>query len=176
MSRNEGQLIDYLEELAQNEDRGALAALRKGLGKSPGSVPEMFEHIIPYISQGASTEEENACFMIASLFASYPNGSGEGDMGATFRRIANTTGSDSVEGRFIALLKCHPDELPEHLRHAVALARSKEAAIDWGQLLFDVKRWDDQDRSVQRRWARSFWEPSSDQRDDQGSSDEDQEE
>lgn len=158
MHRRDRELVLHLKELARNEDRGALAAMRKGLGKAPGTVPEMFEHVLPFISQGASVAEEDASFLLASLFASYPEGSGEGDMGAVFKRIRQVTGSDSVESRFVALLKCHGDELPDHLRHAVALARSKEFLIDWNQLLYDIQHWEDLDHSVQRRWARSFWE------------------
>jgi CRISPR system Cascade subunit CasB len=158
MPRNERDMVLHLKELARNDDRGALAAMRKGLGKPPGTVPEMFEHVLPFISQRASAADEDASFLLASLFASYPDGSGQGDMGAVFKRIGQATGSDSVESRFVAMLKCHGDELPDHLRHAVALARSKESLIDWDQLLYDIKHWDDEDRSVQRRWGRSYWE------------------
>jgi len=160
MNDGSNALILHLGELEKNKDRGALAALRKGLGKAPGSVPEMFEHVIPYMDRDATMAQEDASFLVASLFASYPEGSGQGNMGATFRTISAATGSDSTEGRFVALLKCHRDDLPDHLRHAVALARSKNATIDWDQLLCDIQNWDDASSSVQRRWARSFWELS----------------
>lgn len=160
MGDGNNSLILHLRDLERKKDRGALAALRKGLGKTPGSVPEMFEHVVPFMQRGASTAQEDAAFLVASLFASYPEGSGQGNMGATFRAIRIASGSDSIEGRFIALLKCHRDNLPDHLRHAVALANSKNATIDWEQLLYDVQNWDDEFRSVQRRWATSFWELS----------------
>lgn len=169
MNDGNSALIDNLLALERKKDRGALAALRKGLGKDPGTVPEMFEHVVPFIPRGISSIQEDPFFLIASLFASYPEGSGKGDMGATFRAIRNTTNSDSIEGRFVALLKCHRDNLPDHLRHAVALARSKSAVIDWDQLLNDVQRWDDVSSSVQRRWARSFWEVQEKMDPEQGS-------
>lgn len=158
LSDGNNSLITHLMELVNKEDRGALAALRKGLGKEPGDVPEMFEHVIPFIPSGMTLDRENAFFLMASLFASYPNRCGRGDMGATFRSISNATNSDSIEKRFVGLLKCHRDDLPDHLRHAVALARSKDALIDWDQLLYDIQRWDDEAGSVQRRWGRSFWD------------------
>jgi len=160
MNDGSNALILHLVKLEKNKDRGALAALRKGLGKPPGSVPEMFEHVVPYVEINASIAQEDAAFLVASLFASYPEGSGHGDMGVTFRTIRAATGSESIEGRFIALLKCRREDLPDHLRHAVALARSKSATVDWSQLLFDIVNWDDWSGSIQRRWAKSFWELS----------------
>ncbi len=159
--------IDNLIMLRRSENRGALAALRKGLGKEPGTVPEMFEHVVPFLPKRATKEQEDAFFLIASLFASYPEGTGQVDMGRTFRTIRSKAESDSIEGRFVGLLKCHRDNLPDHLRHAVALARSKDAPIDWYQLLLDVQHWDDASGSVQRRWARSFWEDRREKTSDQ---------
>jgi CRISPR system Cascade subunit CasB len=54
MNDGSNALILHLGELEKNKDRGALAALRKGLGKAPGSVPEMFEHVIPYMDRDAT--------------------------------------------------------------------------------------------------------------------------
>jgi CRISPR system Cascade subunit CasB len=157
VSDGDNSLIAHLMTLQKNKDRGALAALRKGLGKEPGTVPEMFEHVVSYVPRGASKEREDAYFLVASLFASYPDGCGHGDMGATFRAICTSVNSDSIEKRFVSLLKSHREELPEHLRHAIALAKSKDAPMDWDQLLNDLQYWDDASGSVQRRWARSFW-------------------
>src|SRR5690242_10106207 len=48
---------------------GALAALRRGLGKSPGTVAEMYPYVVQYLPQQASRRVEDAYFLIASLFA-----------------------------------------------------------------------------------------------------------
>lgn len=66
-------------------------------------------------------------------------------------------GEPGVERRFVALLNCHRDDLPAHLRHAVGLLKSKEIPVDWAELLHDILRWDSESRSVQRAWARAFW-------------------
>lgn len=118
----------------------------------------MFEHVIPYVPNGASENEENAYFLVGSLFGNYPEGTGRGNMGATFRKIRESSGSESVEGRFVALLKSPREDLPDHLRHGVALARSKSAPVNWAQLLYDIIRWEEAHGSVQREWARSYWE------------------
>ena len=49
------RFIQDLEKLADDKngkkpDRSALAALRRGLGKSPGEVSEVHRYIVPYIS------------------------------------------------------------------------------------------------------------------------------
>ena len=38
--------VTYLQSLAEKDDRGALAALRRGLGQSPGSVPDTFRYVV----------------------------------------------------------------------------------------------------------------------------------
>jgi len=157
--------------------RAALAALRRGLGKAPGEAPEMFPYIIPALPTGLSTRNEQAYFLIASLFAWRPlewpytpgdphlnpsaNPSANHSLGVSYRRLAEKTGSDSVEKRFIALLNAHQDDLPAHLRHAVGLITAQEIPIDWTRLLYDVLWWNEPNRSSQLSWARGYWAASS---------------
>ena len=62
-----------------------------------------------------------------------------------------------VEKRLVALLNCHQDDLPDHLRHVISLLKAKDIFINWLQLLNDVQNWQRESRDVQRRWARQFW-------------------
>ena len=64
---------------------------------------------------------------------------------------------ESVDRRFTVLLGANREDLPQHLRHAVSLLKSKDVPVDWARLLDDLKWWDDDDRRVQRRWAKAFW-------------------
>ena len=66
--------------------------------------------------------------------------------------------SESLEKRFVALLNCHGDDLPNHLRQAVSLLKAKDVAVNWHQLLRDVLYWDHEARFVQQQWAREFWQ------------------
>ena len=155
----EHALVTYLKGLADGNDRGALAALRRGLGQAPWTVPEMHRHIARYLPEGWGWYHR-CLYMVATLFASHPASGGSGNLGDAFRAIAQATRSESIEARFMALLKAHPDDLFDHLRHAVALARSKEVRIDWDRLLRDLRNWNDDGRRVQRDWARAFWGPA----------------
>lgn len=155
------RFVEYLEKLEAGQDRSALAALRRSLGKSPEYPAGSHRHVL-WINP--HSWEEPHYYLVAGLFALHPANwrKEEGDkqlsnLGASFAWLKEKADSDSIEKRFIALLDCHEDDMAEHLRHAVSLLRSKEIPIDWAQLLRDLRSWSHEDRRVQRRWARAFW-------------------
>jgi len=149
--------IAELENLAEQGNRGALATLRRGL---IGSVP--FE-AYKYLHCNLTKQQEETALLIASLFALHPAKDGKGNLGDAFARIPKQDRSDSIEKRFVALLNSHSEDLRVHLRQAVSLLKSKGIPIDWRQLLDDVLRWDREDRTVQKSWAKSFWSEKSEE-------------
>ncbi len=70
-SGRDAAFIRDLEGLAEREDRGALAALRRGLGKQPGAAPEMFPYLAPWTQHEHGWGEE-CMYLVASLFALHP--------------------------------------------------------------------------------------------------------
>jgi CRISPR system Cascade subunit CasB len=163
-SRPEDRFVAFLVKLVESEDRAPLAALRRGLGKKPGEAADSHPYILPRIPANASRWDEDAYYLTGSLFAlhqiDWPAGEDESrrtNLGASFARLGRVVESESIEKRFVALLNCHEDDLPDHLRHAVSLLKSKEIPIDWARLLRDVRRWNHEDRWVQREWAQAFW-------------------
>lgn len=161
-------LVQHLQGLAERDDRGALAALRRGLGKEPGAAPDMYRHVEPYLS-GAYTEQVNAAYVVASLFGLHPvpwkppeDPPWNTSFGWSLRHVRFRDDGGENEGvtrRFTALLSCERDALPTHLRQLLALLRSQHenTAVDWEQLLRDIVDWERDDRRVQRRWAEAFW-------------------
>jgi len=152
--------ISYLCGLAEREDRGALARLRRGLGKEPGTCVEMCPYVFPWVSPNASTAEQNAYFLVASLFALHPNHESEAkSLGQTLRRVDQADGDagKGIERRFVALLNARAEDLPGHLRHAVALAKSKSVPVNYALLHQHIRHWGHRDRWVQRKWAHDFW-------------------
>jgi CRISPR system Cascade subunit CasB len=161
--------IRRLEELVEKEDRGALATLRRGLGKE---VPFETYRFMPL---KRTRWQEDAALLIGPLFALCHQGTGEvrnagetENLGASMLALVNAMGREAtkrddamkrVERRFTALLNCHRDDLRVHLRHAVSLLRSEDVPINWRLLLRDVQHWSHEDRWVQGEWARSFWAP-----------------
>ena len=148
--------ICYLQGF--REDRGALAALRRGLGQPPGTVSSMYPYVVPWLRDSTPPSEEAAYYLVAALYAYHPQEGGMGDMGQHFWRARDPSGDNiAVERRFTALLAAHPDDLDFYLRQAVSYLKSKEVPVEWSQLLADVLAWGHPVRYVQRRWARSFW-------------------
>ena len=147
------KFIGHLEQLRNQEDRRALAILRRGANRQPGTAMDMFSLVIPWVPENRHVED--SAFLVAALFALHPQTGGEKTLGAAFAKISGE--SESIEQRFSALLNCHRDDLPYHLRQAVSLLRSKEVPVDWQRLLRDVLSWEHDDRYVQRDWARAFW-------------------
>lgn len=152
--------IKHLEALVKDEERGALAALRRGLGQEPGMVASMFPHVVRFLGDvRAGSWNEKAYFLVGALFAMHPVPRlDDVSLGAALGAISQQTERGSIEKRFMALLDAHPDDLGEHLCQAISLLRANDnARLDWEMLLEHVEHWTHEDRWVQRRWARDFW-------------------
>lgn len=148
--------ITYLEGL--REDRGALAALRRGLGQPPGEAREMYPYVVRWLPAEASAQREAAYYLVAALFAYHPDPNGSGNLGQAFRRTLDPNGDNTaIERRFTALLTAHPDDLPFYLRQAISFLKSKEVPVDWQRLFADVLAWGHPAGYVQKDWARGFW-------------------
>lgn len=149
--------ITHLQSMAESQDRGALAALRRGLGRPPGTAAEMYRYVEPFLPQKRSPVQENVYYLVAALFALHPKSSAIGNFGTHMAQARSEGGEDALERRFTALLAAHPDDLPDYLRQAVSFLKSKEVPINWNQLFWDLQNWDNEDRRVQKQWANAFW-------------------
>lgn len=147
--------IGYLLNLAKEgqEDRGALADLRSGLGKEPGQMARVHKHVVPYLPE--TCYDDRWYYVTATLFGSFPKHRKGRSLGAAFQPLRAK--SDSMEARFVALLNAHPDDLDDHLRHVVSLLKANEQPLDWFHLLDDLLQWDHPDGHVQLKWARDFY-------------------
>lgn len=155
--QNPHRFIHYLQKLADGQDRGALASLRRGLGQPPSTVADMYRYVEPFLGEDARYKE-SAYYLVAALFAFHPKSTDEGNMGTHLAKTRTESGEDALERRFTALLAAHLDDLPDYLRQAVSFLKSKnEEPINWNELLRDLQNWGHEDRFVQKKWARSFW-------------------
>lgn len=149
----EARLIAFLRSLAKKHDRGALAGIRRGLGRdAPGA--EALRILVPHIPASFGEWQRSCCFQVAALFALHPEDAPQGNLGETFRQLG---GHESAQKRFARLLSAEAHDIFPLLRQAIALARSKEVPVNYLQLLKDLFRWDRPSRFVQDQWARSYW-------------------
>jgi CRISPR system Cascade subunit CasB len=120
-------------------------------------TPDMYPYVVPYLPDSSWGHERY--FLVASLFAVHPAESRRGiSFGSVFRKIWEDSGkSDSIMKRFEALLSADSEDIGGYLRHAISLAKSRNVAIDYHQLFYDLGYWDHPDRFVQRAWAKDFW-------------------
>jgi CRISPR system Cascade subunit CasB len=161
-------LVSRLIELARQEDRGTLAALRTGLGKPPGAASRMFPIVAPYLTsdEGPAT---HAAFITAALFARHPEYAPIGSLGASLWKATKREGVNpdgkhgeaGVEARFAAMLDADLEDLPRHLEGLVSLCESAGQPIDWHQFHKDLCGLLGQNEgyqiSIRTRWARDFW-------------------
>ena len=153
------EFIKMLMTFHTQENRAALAMLRRGLGKQPGEAMEVYRYIGNFAANAKSKTHEDALHTVATLFGLYPSPNREGDhtnLGVSVSELAEKSNRDSIEKRFVALLDSHSDDLPNHLRQMVGLLKANDVRINWLQLLQDINWWDDDQRKVQRHWAKSF--------------------
>ncbi len=176
------RLITCLRGLVKDPerpDRAALATLKRGAGRPPATVAEMYPLVEPLLHENASPHERDAAYLTAALFALHPLDwpKDEGDrrraaqrsFGATLRAArwreeqhTRENEDRGLERRFVALLEARREDLAPHLRGLVTLlqARNEHARVDYEQLFRDLTWWDHPERDVQRRWAEGFWRGS----------------
>lgn len=156
--------------LKDHEDRGAIATMRRLIGGRQGHT-QAYRYIVPHIPETAVSDASPAVrdyLLIAGLFGLHPVHTGpiEDEPGVWRRNMGDTlallsSGSDdqATERRFNRLLEAHREQLEDHLRHAVSMAATAQPpiGIDYIQLFYDLRRWNDDNRPVQFRWARSFY-------------------
>jgi|GEM_PF-233401 len=161
----------------ESRNRAILAQLRRGLGKEPGSVPDMFSHVEYIFPVDLPSEDEDPYYLVAALFAwhqkDWPsNDTYRSNLGASLAELrwkqtadrgeTVLEQGDSTERRVVALLNSTRADLPYHLRQMIGLLRTKEVRVNWLQLLADIQDWDtgwrnNRGHSVQQRWASAFW-------------------
>ena len=162
-------LTQFLLGLQQKQDRGALAALRSGVGRPPGESTRMFPYVARFLKgAGADSPQVQAVFLTASLFASHPSHAGVGSLGASLRMAVKAKhGEDGVSARLTSTLDADPEDLPRRLTELVGLCESASVPLDWNRFYRDslslLSEDDDRRNKTRLHWARDFWGYSQDE-------------
>jgi CRISPR system Cascade subunit CasB len=169
---SETGFITWLSKFDRSESKGraALAVLKRGVAKPPGEYKEMYPYVLPFFTNEESSNQEGfswkqqCYFLTASLFAMNPGQNPDRTFAEAMYHIKSQKDSESIEKRFMTILSCRREDLPNHLRHAVSLLESKKISFDWEKFLRDIIWWSDFDtssfrgsRTVQKKWAEEYW-------------------
>jgi len=154
--------IKYLTSLNKEEDRGALAVLRRGVAGDPLldlNLRRLIAHKVP--DEVRDTPREGVYYLVAALYGFHPWDTDTGNFGDHMKRISKArSDSDAAERRFTALINARLSDLNAPLRQAVMMIRQQQEQripINWSALLVDLLRWDHPQKISQRAWANSFW-------------------
>lgn len=160
-------LVRHLVSLAATADekpasRAALAELRQGVS-DPLRVAK---HVVPHLGAVAEGEwerrrqeaEELWFYRVAALFALHRRHQVGQSLGRALRRCVDERKSESIEGRFLALLSAGtPEQLADRLRGVVTLLAADDIPLDWCAVLDDVLGWERPGKPRQHYLARHFY-------------------
>lgn len=168
----------YWEEFSPAAARSGadLAALRRGLGQEPGSVPELWRFHRASISSYEADSGELSPNLAAehaalTLFALHqqsqrqPMHHRDIALGAALRRLRASdpykNSPEALDTR-VNVMATSGDvpELVNHLRGLVTLLRRSGQPLDYTRLYYDVRDWhfpERQDR-VRRRWGAQYYD------------------
>lgn len=163
---------------AQGPARARMAALRSGVGRSPGEVPlawgDVAEEVLPGFppqwSYGdQATPEERAAFTALTFWALHQQSQEkpmhaarlerEYNFGHSVGRLTSAAERKSIKSRFDALLlNGQGKSTHQHLRSLIQLLRTHEIQVDYAQLAADLRDLElpPQRRSVLLRWGRGY--------------------
>lgn len=167
MTEFHAAFIGHLHQLASN-NRAAMAELRRSLSFEPGAHPKAFPYVERFVAAEAHelSAGRRARYLVAGLFALHPEDQ-DATVAQAFGRLwLKQDKSPAIEQRFIGLLECDHQTLPQHLRQCIQLLKAHDFSVNYQQLLADLEIWlnpqvDSEWRDrIRQRWARDFYRTS----------------
>lgn len=151
-------------------DGADLAALRRGVGREPGSVPEMWRYYTTLTADGQLTAALVAEHLALTLFAVHQqsrtqpmhrDGIGLGSALLALKRSGRFS-DDAVDRRFAAAATATSlPELAVHLRGLVGQLRGVDQPLDYTRLTGELRGWQSPERvgTIRRRWGAAYFAP-----------------
>jgi CRISPR system Cascade subunit CasB len=149
------RLVALLEHWHERQDRGVLARLRRGLSET--TRQEAWTVLGPYF--GPMAVDNPVYETVAGCFSLHPIVPAPhiGNFGETLSKVMGDKMREEKEAhtRFRRLLACSDSkEICEHVQHAIRLAKSREASVNYRQLFVDLWWWNDYTKIA---WAKAYW-------------------
>ncbi len=156
--------------------RASLARLRRGIGKEPGSLPDLWEETLsgmpePLAGAGAQPSYgEWAIHIALTLFALHQQGKDlkrktmhqDGQrLGMAVRRLIQSPDEETrVKRRFdLVVTADSPEEISHHLRGVVQLLKASDIPLDYAALTRDLylMQFPEARDGVRLGWGRDFY-------------------
>ncbi len=182
IKKNSDQVYSYVERqihrlqaLPPHPQKAMLAKLRRGVGKDPGELPELWGIFLQELPEelmsktGQPTAAEWAIYVSLTMFALHQQGrersmnSEEMKFGQAVRLLAEP-GQEPQEGsayrRFSALVTAQSLlEISQHLRGIIQLLRQKEIPLNYPALAKDLflLQFPSSAPQVKLRWGQDYY-------------------
>lgn len=155
--------IRFLQSVSDRikNDNGAKADFKRALSGEPEHTRKIYPFVLPYFGNISEWEQEHIWIPVVCLLVYYPQPIQEAEkqrnFGYSCRGLATENNSEGTDRRFRALLDLTLTDIRLPLTALVRQMKSKGIAIDYPQLLADLRRWEHPNQYIQDRWARAFW-------------------
>lgn len=173
-----GRIDSLTQNLGSSEAKARLARLRRGAGKLPGELPELWGEFLQNMPQVLLSKSDKpsyaewAVYTALTLFALHQQGhsepmNSEGELnriGRAVRTLANISGSDAEERICFKLrLAANSDDMEElsyRLRGLIKLLSNEAIPLDYADLACDLYQFqfsEDSANKVRLKWGRNFY-------------------
>lgn len=172
-----GQIQYLLKQRDTGSGRAMLAKLRRGIGKAPGEIPELWGIFLNgldeslYGQNGNPSPAEWAVYLSLTLFALHQQGSAEAvqqenvSLGNAAAGLIDRSKDEDEERKRImqrfgsVITALDMVELSHHLRGMIQILKANNVHLDYVRLAGDLLDFQYQDsrRKVQLRWGEDFY-------------------
>lgn len=170
-----GQIAMLTENMKYSGGKAMLANLRRGAGKTPGELPELWGIFLNGIPDemlsrnGEPTKEEWAIYISLTLYALHQQGNSEsihkdgvgfGKAAAMLMNEQTDKERERVLRRFGPAVTANDMyELSHHMRCLIELMRNKGIKLDYAMLAKDIYdfQFSEGKKKVQLRWGQDFY-------------------
>ena len=183
VERDTEKRLFRLYNLSEHPQKAALANLRRGVGRVPGELPELWgEFLLDFPQEleskiGVPTRAEWAVYLALTLYALHQQGRDvrrepmhrkDQTLGQAVRRLVKP-GEDpqdaAVLRRFQALTSAASmREVSQHLRGIIQILRSEGIALDYVRLAADLYdlQFPEASQRVRLRWGQDYYRTPTD--------------
>jgi len=152
----ESRFLQSVSDRIKN-DNGAKADFKRALSNEPEHIRKVYPFVLPYLGNASEWEQKQIWIPVACLSVYYPSTQKIGNFGHSCCGLATATNSEGADRRFRALLDLALTDIQSPLTALVRQMKGKGIAIDYPQLLADLRQWEHPNQYIQDHWARAFW-------------------